>query len=150
MKVGIISDTHGRLPAAAFKALEGCDAIIHAGDIGSPEVLYELEAIAPVTAVLGNCDQPEYGRSVRAVAAPRIGGVRFKVVHRFRDIGKLPEDVGVIVHGHTHLPAIERSSHLLIINPGSPTRPRGDNWPSVALVEIEDGVVTDARVVELT
>lgn len=149
MKVGVISDTHGRLPSAASEALEGCDAIIHAGDIGSPEVLYELEAIAPVTAVLGNCDQPEYGSSVRVVAAPRIGGVRFKVVHRFRDIGKLPEDTQVIVHGHTHVATIERSSHLLIINPGSPTRPRDGHWPSVALVEIEDAAVKDARIVEL-
>lgn len=114
--VGIISDTHGRLTNAALVAFAECDHIIHAGDIGLPGVLHSLEALAPVTAVLGN----QRFRRVRckgaAVRPSVIGGVRFLVAHYPSDVrigwnggpGIAPGDPipRVCVHGHTHIPEI--------------------------------------------
>ena len=109
--IGIISDTHGQLSEAAFAALADSDHIIHAGDIGNPAILRELETLAPVTAVLGNNDFDEYGQAVGRFARPVIDGVRFLVAHYPRDVkisfagsGALaPGDPipQVCVHGHT-------------------------------------------------
>ena len=114
--VGLISDTHGRLPDAALGALAYCNHIIHAGDICDPGILRELQIMAPTTAVLGNNDYDEYGKNVTRFAHPVIDGVRFLVAHYPNDarIGfngsraiapgdPLPQ---VCVHGHTHIPEI--------------------------------------------
>ena len=115
-RVGILSDTHGRLSDQAYAALVGSDHIIHAGDIGDPAILRELETIAPVTAVLGNNDFDEYGEHVRRFAHPVIDGVRFLVAHYPRDVkisfagnaALAPGDPipQVCVHGHTHVPEL--------------------------------------------
>lgn len=148
--VGIISDTHGTLTQAACDALEGCERIIHAGDIGSPNVLYRLESIAPVTAVLGNCDYIDYGPSVASVATPVFSGVRFKVVHRLRDIGPIPPDTKVIVSGHTHKASLKEAGGILYVNPGSATEPRGSRMPTVALVTVSFGRVADSQIIEFS
>lgn len=141
MLLGIISDTHGSLSSHAYRALEGCDAIVHAGDIGSSRVLWQLETIAPVTAVLGNCDYSDYGPTVKNLAAPLFDGVRFKVVHRPQDIGFIERDVKVVVHGHTHRRRNEVVCGVLYLNPGSASDPRGGEEASVALVALERGAV---------
>ena len=76
LRIGIISDTHGSLDPRAYTALADCDHIIHAGDICGPAILRELEALAPVTAVLGNNDFDEYGSEVGHFAHPVLGGTR--------------------------------------------------------------------------
>lgn len=164
MLVGIISDTHGALPRAAYFELADCDHIIHAGDIGDPDILDELRGLAPVTAVLGNNDIPEYGESVGRYTVEAIGGVRFLVAHTPRGLAaalsgrtsalKAGDPVpSVAVHGHTHVPRIESGAEAfparMLICPGSPVRPRGGSMPSVAKVEIQNGSVRDARIVEL-
>ena len=111
--IGLISDTHGRLPDEALAAMADVDHIIHAGDIGGPEILHALEALAPTTAVLGNNDFDEYGSRVGRFAHPVIDGVRFLVAHYPRDVqigfngcaglaagDPIPQ---VCVHGHTHV-----------------------------------------------
>ena len=121
--VGIISDTHGRLQPEALVALADCDHLIHAGDIGDPGVLRELEAVASVTAVLGNNDFDEYGARVGRFAHPVIDGVRFLVAHYPRDVkitfagsaalapgDPLPQ---VCVHGHTHVPCLLYTSRCV-------------------------------------
>ena len=95
-RIGIISDTHGFLPVEAFNALVDCEHIIHAGDICSPEIFHDLQALAPVTAVLGNNDFNEYGSSVRRFAHPVIDGVRFLVAH-------YPQDVRITFAGSSAL-----------------------------------------------
>ncbi|MDY4122128.1 MAG: metallophosphoesterase family protein, partial [Ellagibacter isourolithinifaciens] len=115
-RIGVISDTHGVLPVEAFNTLADCEHIIHAGDICSPEIICDLQTLAPVTAVLGNNDFNEYGTSVRRFARPVIDGVRFLVAHYPRDVrivfagsGALaPGDPlpNVCIHGHTHIPEI--------------------------------------------
>ena len=84
--IGLISDTHGNLSDDALAAMADVDHIIHAGDIGSPDILRALEALAPTTAVLGNNDFDEYGSRVGRFAHPVIDGVRFLVAHYPRDV----------------------------------------------------------------
>ena len=161
--VGIISDTHGRLDPRAYGALADCDAIIHAGDIGDPAIIDDLETIAPVTAVLGNNDFDEYGSKVRRFANVKIDGVRLLVAHYPQDVkigfsgsralapgDPLPD---VCVHGHTHVPRIETGPDArpasLVICPGSAFRPRGGYPRCIAKVQVEDGRVVGAHVESL-
>ena len=161
--VGVISDTHGRLDLKAYEALADCDHIIHAGDIGNPGILRELETLAPVTAVLGNNDFSEYGDSVGRFAHPVINGVKFLVAHYPRDVrisafggGALaPGDPipDVCVHGHTHIPRLEYGKEArpaqFVLCPGSASRPRGDSPRSIAKVVIENGRVRSIRIESL-
>lgn len=155
--VGILSDTHGRLPQTAFAALAECDHIIHAGDIGAPEIIRELETIAPVTAVRGNNDFDEYGSRVQRAAHPVIAGVRFLVTHFPQDarIGwngskylapgdPIPQ---VCVHGHTHVPEIitgkDASPAQYYLCPGSVTSPRGGSKHGILKLTIADTQVKE-------
>ena len=161
--IGIISDTHGRLDHRAYAALADVDHIIHAGDIGDPAILRELETLAPVTAVLGNNDFPEYGDSVGRFARPVLEDVRFLVAHYPRDVrvtaagsaalapgDPLPD---ICVHGHTHVPKLEWGSDVrpatLLICPGSAFRPRGGFPRSIAKVSVEGGRILSAHVESL-
>lgn len=158
--VGIISDTHGRLDPRAYDALADCDAIIHAGDIGGPDIVRELETLAPVTAVLGNNDYDEYGASVRRFANVAIDGVRFLVAHYPQDVkigfsgsraiapgDPLPD---VCIHGHTHVPRLETGADArpaqMVLCPGSAFRPRSGYPRCVAKLQVESGRILDARV----
>ncbi len=158
--IGVLSDTHGRLPLAAYEALADCDHIIHAGDICDPAILRELETLAPVTAVLGNNDYPEYGPDVGRYARLTVDGVRFLVAHYPRDVrisafgsGALaPGDPipDVCVHGHTHAPKLEWGKAAypaqFLLNPGSATRPRSGAARTLARILIEDGRIAGVRV----
>ena len=158
--VGVISDTHGRLSQAAYNALADCDHIIHAGDIGNPDILRELQTLAPVTAVLGNNDFDEYGESVGRFARPVIDGVKFLVAHYPRDVrissfgtGALaPGDPipDVCIHGHTHIPRLEYGKEArpaqFVLCPGSASYPRGGNNRTIAKIEIEDHRVKSIRI----
>ena len=145
--VGLISDTHGVLDPQVTAVFEGVAHIVHAGDIGTREVLAALEAIAPVTAVRGNMD---------AGAFPWLGdaacvtvGCPIQVVHDLSSPGpNRTRDVRVVVSGHTHVPKIGSRDGVLYVNPGSPSRPRGADGPTVALLEIRDSV-PHARIVRL-
>lgn len=161
--VGLISDTHGHLPDKALAAMADVDHIIHAGDIGGPEILHALETMAPTTAVLGNNDFDEYGSQVSWFAHPVIDGVRFLVAHYPRDVkigfngsralaagDPIPE---VCIHGHTHVPEIltapEARPASYVICPGSAFRPRGGFPRSTGRILIEDGRVRGVRIESL-
>ena len=162
--VGVISDTHGVLDPRAFAALADCDVIIHAGDICGPEILEELRILAPVIAVLGNCDYPEYGDEVRAWARPIIDGVSFLVAHkpedvRLRGLGAFALAPGeaypqVCIHGHTHVPKVLRGGYAspaeLVLCPGSATRPLGGSTRSIGRIVVENGRVVSAQVEDLS
>ncbi|MEG1425664.1 MAG: YfcE family phosphodiesterase [Raoultibacter sp.] len=158
--VGMLADTHGRLSAAAFAALAECDYIIHAGDICSPDVLRELEGLAPVYAVLGNNDYDEYGESVGRFAMPTIAGVRFLVAHYLQDVQAALKGAGplsqgaplpqICVYGHTHVPKITTGKEAgwaqALICPGSVTYPRGGTLASIAKLSVYDGCVGNIRI----
>ncbi len=163
--VGLISDTHGRLPQAALDGLAGCDRIIHAGDIGGPQILWELEGIAPVCAVLGNNDHEDYGPSVNAVASPLIDGVRFVIVHEPRHLRhalkeaaeRHPDDACPVigVYGHRHIPHLETSPESLdcdlLISPGAVFRSRDElGRRCIGIIEVDDGRIESATVRTLT
>lgn len=147
--IGVISDTHGLLRTEALEALRGVERIIHAGDVGAPEVLVELEKIAPVTAVRGNVDG-KWANEIPFTQAVEIEGVSIYVLHILQDLDLKPEAAGfgVVVYGHSHQPKQERKNGVLYFNPGS-AGPRRFKLPvSVGRLEIKGDEVS-AEMVEL-
>jgi putative phosphoesterase len=119
--VGLISDTHGLLRPQAIEALRGNDFIIHAGDVGDPDILRQLTAIAPVTAVRGNVDTEPWARVLPQTAVLAVGEALIYVVHDILDLDVDPAAAGfhAVVSGHSHRPAEEVRGGVLYINPGS-------------------------------
>ena len=149
MRLGVISDTHGLLRPEVFDAFAEVDHILHAGDLGPLELLTELEAIAPVTAVRGNNDRGGWARSLPEVAGLRAGAARILVAHDaspWRD--RPPPAVDVLVTGHSHQPRVARDPGLLRVNPGS-AGPRRFSLPvSVGFLEVS-GARIEARLATL-
>ena len=136
--VGLISDTHGHLDDSILDLFEDVDAIVHAGDIGGEAILYELQVVAPVTAVRGNTDRLGPTWPLPESASLTVGGTRIHVVHDLF-AGSLPalDEAEVLVFGHTHKPQVIRGKRQLQVNPGSASRPRAaDGLRTVALLEI--------------
>ena len=119
--VGVISDTHGLVRPQALAALRGADIIVHAGDIGSPEVLIALRAIAPLTAIRGNNDRFDWARTLDDTAVVRVGDAELYVVHDVHDLDLDPRAAGfaAVIAGHSHRPAIAERDGVLYVNPGS-------------------------------
>ena len=128
MRVGLVSDTHGRFDEALPLLLEGCELIVHAGDVVGQEILHQLAAIAPVKAVRGNVDVGELGVGLQDQLVLRLGELRALVVH---DLGK-PEKphphlrtaiaaarVELVLYGHSHVPGAHLVAGVLFVNPGS-------------------------------
>ncbi|MEE8717509.1 MAG: metallophosphoesterase family protein [Coriobacteriales bacterium] len=147
-RVDVLSDTHGYLPPAAFRACEGADLIVHAGDICGEEVLERLELQAPVIAVLGNNDWPGmYGRELHATERFERRGVTFKVTHIPSRLGAL--DVRIAICGHTHVPSVSSVGACTVVNPGSVSRPRSSSGPTMARIMLRDDFVESIRIVRL-
>ncbi|WP_157269397.1 metallophosphoesterase family protein [Azohydromonas aeria] len=119
-RIGLISDTHGLLRPQALAALQGCDALIHAGDIGPEELLRRLETIAPLTVVRGNNDRADWALALPHSALLDVEGVRVCVVHDVKEVpAPLPPGVRVVVAGHSHKPGCAERGGVLWVNPGS-------------------------------
>jgi len=141
--IGIISDTHGLLRPEAVEALRGSQYIIHAGDVGSPEILEELAAIAPVTVVRGNVDKEAWARKLPQSNVLEIGGVLIYVLHDLAQLDLKPKAAGfaAVVSGHSHVPKQEMRDGVLYFNPGS-AGPRRFKLPiSIGKFIIENGVI---------
>ena len=141
IKVGLISDTHGLLRPEAVAALAGVEAIIHAGDIGTPEVIEALRAVAPVHAVRGNNDRGPWALKLPEVLVLRMGGVRIEVLHDVKALGAASDTAGlqVVVSGHSHKPAVARRDGILFVNPGS-AGPRRFTLPvTIGCLRLEGG-----------
>ena len=146
MKIGLISDTHGLLRPEAVRALAGVAQIIHAGDVGGPEVIAGLRSIAPVQAVRGNNDRDAWAmKSLPLRLSLEIAGVHILVLHDLNELGSEPETHGhhrVIVAGHSHKPAVVERSGTLFVNPGS-AGPRRFKLPiTIAYLTIAEGSAT--------
>jgi len=120
-RVGLISDTHGLLRPEAVRALAGSELIIHAGDVGRPEILEALKAIAPVVAVRGNVDTGGWAARLPATAVAEAGPALIYVLHDLNDLDLDPAAAGfhVVVSGHSHKPARSEKAGVLYLNPGS-------------------------------
>ncbi|MBP7003535.1 metallophosphoesterase family protein [Amaricoccus sp.] len=121
MRIGVISDTHGLLRPEALARLAGVAHIIHAGDIGSPEIVPRLAEIAPLTAIRGNVDTQPWARAFAPWEVVTLAGRTLYVIH---DRGELNLDpvaagFGMVVSGHSHQPTIETADGVVYLNPGS-------------------------------
>jgi hypothetical protein len=119
--VGIISDTHGLLRPQALDALRGCDLIIHAGDVGTAEIIDPLRALAPTFAVRGNVDKGSWALRLPVSDIVDVGGLSFYVLHNIDELDLDPPTAGfaAVVYGHSHKPSIETRDGVLYLNPGS-------------------------------
>ena len=148
--LGVISDTHGLLRPEAVEALRGSDRILHAGDIGAPEIIEALAQIAPVTAIRGNVDSASWARALPETEVVEAGGVLIYMLHDLGQLDLKPEAAGfrVVIYGHSHQPQIEEKNGVLYFNPGS-AGPRRFSLPvSVGRLTIAAGKV-QAQLVEL-
>ncbi len=151
VKVGVISDTHGLARPQALAALVGSELIVHAGDVGSPQVLDALTAIAPVAAIRGNNDAGGWARGLPETRVVEVGGARLYVLHAIGDLDRdlVRQGFAAVIAGHSHKPSIERTSGVLFVNPGS-AGPRRFRLPiAVARLTVSAGAVVDAEVVTL-
>lgn len=121
MIVGVISDTHGLLRPEAVELLRGSEHIIHAGDIGAPEIIPELEKLAPVTAIRGNIDRQDWTRKFPETEVVELGGVHIYIIHDVNAMDLNPKAAGLaaVISGHSHKPRQEMKDGVLYFNPGS-------------------------------
>ncbi len=150
MIIGVISDTHGLLRPEALAALHGSAYIIHAGDIGDPDIMKELGEIAPVTAIRGNVDREVWARKVPATNVLEVGGISIYVLHNLQELDLKPAAAGfaVVVYGHSHVPKQETKNGVLYFNPGS-AGPRRFQLPvTIGRLKVKDGKVS-GEIVEI-
>jgi putative phosphoesterase len=142
-RVGVISDTHGLMREQAIAALEGSELIIHAGDIGTPEVLERLSRIAPVRAVRGNNDRADWARALPLTDVIELGAHRVYLLHDLAELDIDPAAAGMsaVIAGHSHKPLAQIRDSVLYLNPGS-AGPRRFTLPiSVARLRVtSDGL----------
>lgn len=149
-RFGLLSDTHGLLRPETLDALAGVEHLVHAGDVGSPEVLEALRARFPLTAVRGNVDRGTWAEALPLTDTVELAGIFVHVLHDLGDLDLDPAAAGiqVVVSGHSHRPAILRKRGVLYVNPGSCGPRRFDLPVTVALLQVSaDGV--DAELVPL-
>jgi putative phosphoesterase len=138
MLIGVISDTHGLLRPEALAALAGVEHIIHAGDVGNPEIIPRLAEIAPVTAIRGNVDTQPWARDLPAWEVVTLAGRTIFVIHDVGDLDLDPAAAGfdMVVSGHSHMPKVETRQGVVYLNPGS-AGPRRFRLPvAMALVDL--------------
>lgn len=148
--VGVISDTHGLLRPEAVAELKSSELIVHAGDIGTPEVLDELGKIAPVIAVRGNSDKGAWAATLPDTEVVQVGEFSFYVLHDVNELDLDPTaaEFTAVITGHSHRPGVEERNGVLFLNPGS-AGPRRFKLPvTLARLHIRDGTL-NVEVVEL-
>ena len=139
--IGVISDTHGHLGPEVSNAFKGMDMIIHAGDIGRPEILKAQQKIAPTVAVRGNMDGGRWAHKLPPVDRIEVGRLGIVVIHDLYQLTVAPhlEGIAAVISGHTHQPRIHKENGVLYLNPGSASQARYGNPESVAVLKIRQG-----------
>lgn len=148
--IGLISDTHGLLRPEALRALENSKCIIHAGDIGGPQILTALESIAPVFAVRGNNDREDWAHEIPETRTLEIADQKCFIIHDLHELKMDPASEGftIVISGHSHRPKIERKEGVLFVNPGS-AGPRRFKLPiALGVLRVRNGKA-DARIIDL-
>ncbi|PTN36712.1 metallophosphoesterase [Desulfonatronum sp. SC1] len=138
--VGVISDTHGLLRPSALAALQGCDLILHAGDVCGRDIIATLQRVQRTVFVRGNMDRPSSGNPTAKTEAVEFAGKRFYVLHDLYELDLDPKaaSVDAVIHGHTHTPDITYKDDVLYLNPGSIGPKRFSLPVSMAFIRIED------------
>lgn len=146
MKIGVLSDTHDYLDPKVLRIFKGVDHILHGGDIGLTAIILQLESLAPVTAVIGNCDTHQFYPETEVV---KLAEHKF-LVHHIVDAHALPESLkrkvakeqpSAVIFGHTHKPFCEHIGGTLFFNPGYSGKPRFNLPRSIAILHCEDGAI---------
>jgi len=137
--IGVISDTHGRIPSGVPNAFKGVDLIIHAGDIGEEAILDKLSKIAPVAAVRGNMDFGKWTRRLPETEVIEIGQLVLYVLHIESRLDSDPAKTGfkAVISGHTHRPDVYKKNGVMFINPGSASYPKFGHPACAALIQIK-------------
>jgi uncharacterized protein len=150
LKVGLVSDTHGLLRPEARAFLIGCDHVVHAGDVGSADILETLGAVAPLIAVRGNNDKGPWAKRLRHSELIRLGDLFAYVIHDLDELDIDPGAAGVrvIVSGHSHKPMIEERAGILYVNPGS-CGPKRFKLPITVGELTVSGAAVTARIIDL-
>jgi putative phosphoesterase len=150
IRIGIISDTHGQLKDKVLDLFADADLILHAGDIGSKEILEKLRRLSPLTAVRGNMDHGQWADSLPAIELVEAGSIRVCLLHDLQHLDLDPPTAGihVVVSGHTHQPSVCRRNGVLFLNPGSASLPRRRLSASIALLAVR-GIELSPRIIEL-
>ena len=145
MLIGIISDTHGRIPAEVHTYFKHVDRIIHAGDIGEKQVITELETIAPVIAVYGNVDGFPLISDYERIRFFSLENKRFCLTHIVStpkafsyELFRMNREADIVVFGHTHIAEKNEYNNILFVNPGSASHPKYGKQRSVALMELTE------------
>ena len=148
--IGVIADTHGLIRPEALEVFKDSELIVHAGDIGKPQVLEKLGTIAPIIAVRGNTDRGEWAQALPKFEVIEVSQNLLYVIHDFKDLDLDPVAKGfdAVISGHSHQPSIQSHKGVLLLNPGS-AGPRRFNLPvSVALIYVKDRIL-EPRIIEL-
>jgi putative phosphoesterase len=143
LRIAVLSDTHGMLRPEVLAALAGVDHILHAGDVGNPEIIDRLAAIAPVTAIRGNADLYGPCADLPSTEMLELGGVLIYMLHSVDDLDISPAAAGVrvVISGHSHQPAQEVRNGVLYLNPGSIGARRFRLPIAMAFLNISDGTI---------
>lgn len=157
MRLGVISDTHGMLRPQVFEAFKEVDHILHGGDIGEWDLIVELQALAPVTAVYGNTDGFDIRSRVPQVAEVELDGFPIVVTHGDQFGTPTPAklhaafpNADIIIFGHSHKPLLELvDKTVTVMNPGGAGAPRFGVAPSVGILELEAGIPPRGRLISL-
>ena len=148
--IGLISDTHGLARPQALEALRGVELIIHAGDIGAPEVVDALKLIAPVVAIKGNNDAGAWAKALPDTTTVKTGDAKLYIIHNVKelDCDPLARGIRVVISGHSHKPSVANRDGVLYVNPGS-AGPRRFKLP-VAVGKLRvNGLNVEAEIIEL-
>jgi uncharacterized protein len=150
MQIGVISDTHGLLRPEAIEALRGSAHVIHAGDVGEPEILEQLAGLAPVTSIRGNIDKDAWARKLPKTELVEIAGVTIYILHDLAKLDVKPEAAGirVVIYGHSHVPKQETLNGVLYLNPGS-AGPRRFKLPITVGRLIIDGGSVRGEIIQI-
>jgi putative phosphoesterase len=157
MRLGVISDTHGLLRPQVFEIFREVDHILHGGDVGPEELLIELRALAPVTAVYGNTDDSELRAKLPQVAELELEGFSIVVTHGDQFGSPSPAvlheafpNAEIIIFGHSHRPLLQLvDKTVTVMNPGGAGASRFGILPSVGILELEPGIPPRGRIVPL-
>lgn len=148
LTIGVISDTHGLLRPEAVAALAGVDQILHAGDVGTPDILARLKAIAPTTAVRGNVDHGVWATALPLTDVVRLGSLDVYMLHDLAtlDVDPVAGGFAAVISGHSHQPKAEWTRGVLFLNPGS-AGPRRFTLPvTLSVLRITGGTIEHQRI----
>lgn len=148
--IGLISDTHGLIRPQALEALRDVDVIVHAGDIGKPEVIDSLKTIAPVVAIKGNNDTEPWAKPFPGTKLVKAGAARLYIIHNVKELTVDPAALGfaAVISGHSHKPSVSHRDGILYVNPGS-AGPRRFKLPVSVGKLVVNGANLEAEIIEL-